>query len=188
MRLETSQMRKLRLKEGLSCLTPYSRFWLSPVITLFQVLQPEVWLWHDPETSKTQRAGTGKPILSALWTVFSFYEKEVWLHLWSRMCCLWGLPGDLAAKNPSAMQETQVWSLGQEDCLEEEMGTHFSILAWRISGTEEPGRLHPWVHKEFIKTEQLSLSLSLAMIPMDVVFFSFTLLGVFWVSGMFFSL
>ena len=148
MRLETSQMRKLRLKEGLSCLTPYSRFWLSPVITLFQVLQPEVWLWHDPETSKTQRAGTGKPILSALWTVFSFYEKEVWLHLWSRMCCLWGLPGDLAAKNPSAMQETQVWSLGQEDCLEEEMGTHFSIIALRIPRTEEPGGLQSWGSKE----------------------------------------
>ena len=36
-------------------------------------------------------------------------------------------------------QETQVQSLGQEDLLEEEMATHFSILAWRISWAEEPG-------------------------------------------------
>ena len=38
-------------------------------------------------------------------------------------------------------QETQVWSLGQEDPLDEEMATHSSILAWKIPGTEEPGRL-----------------------------------------------
>ena len=30
------------------------------------------------------------------------------------------------------LQETQVQSLGQEDPLQEEMATHFSILAWRI--------------------------------------------------------
>ena len=41
--------------------------------------------------------------------------------------------------NPSAMQESQVQSLGQEDLLEKGMATHFSILAWRIPWTEEPG-------------------------------------------------
>ena len=35
-------------------------------------------------------------------------------------------------KNLSAMQETWVRSLGQEDSLEKEMATHSSILAWRI--------------------------------------------------------
>ena len=35
-------------------------------------------------------------------------------------------------KNPPAMQETQVPSLGQEDPLEEEMATHSSILAWKM--------------------------------------------------------
>ena len=35
-------------------------------------------------------------------------------------------------KNPPAMQETWVQSLGWEDSLEEGMATHFSILAWRI--------------------------------------------------------
>ena len=35
-------------------------------------------------------------------------------------------------KNPPAMQETQVQSLGQEDALEKETATHSSILAWRM--------------------------------------------------------
>ena len=39
------------------------------------------------------------------------------------------------------MQETWVWSLGQEDPLEKGMATHSSILAWRIPWTEEPGGL-----------------------------------------------
>jgi len=37
--------------------------------------------------------------------------------------------------------EIRVWSLGWEDPLEEGMAIHFSILAWRILWTEEPGRL-----------------------------------------------
>ena len=40
-----------------------------------------------------------------------------------------------------AMQETQVRSLGQEDLLEKEMATHFSILAWETPCTEEPGHV-----------------------------------------------
>ena len=38
------------------------------------------------------------------------------------------------------MWETRVQSLGQEDPLEKEMGTHSNILAWRIPWTEKPGR------------------------------------------------
>ena len=47
-------------------------------------------------------------------------------------------------KNLPKMQEAQeAWirSLGREDPLEKEMTTHFSILAWRIPWTEEPGGL-----------------------------------------------
>ena len=44
-------------------------------------------------------------------------------------------------KNLPSMQETRVRSLSCKDPLEEEMATHFSILAWRIPWTEEPGRL-----------------------------------------------
>ena len=39
------------------------------------------------------------------------------------------------------MRETWVQSLGQEDLLEKEMAIHSSILAWKISWTEEAGRL-----------------------------------------------
>ena len=39
------------------------------------------------------------------------------------------------------MQETRVQPLGWEDPLEKEMATHASVLAWRISGTGEPGGL-----------------------------------------------
>ena len=38
-------------------------------------------------------------------------------------------------------QETWVRSLDQEDALEKEMATHSSTLAWKIPGTEDPGRL-----------------------------------------------
>ena len=38
-------------------------------------------------------------------------------------------------------QETKVQSLGQEDSLEEDMASHSSILAWKISWLEEPGGL-----------------------------------------------
>ena len=44
-------------------------------------------------------------------------------------------------KHLSAMQETWVRSLGQEDRLEKEMATHSSILAFEIPWTEEPDRL-----------------------------------------------
>ena len=44
-------------------------------------------------------------------------------------------------KNSSAMQETWVGPLGLEDPLEEEMATHFSILAWRIPWTDHLGGL-----------------------------------------------
>ena len=41
-------------------------------------------------------------------------------------------------KNLSAMQEIQVWSLGQEDPMEKGMATHSSILDWTIPQTEVP--------------------------------------------------
>ena len=44
-------------------------------------------------------------------------------------------------KSLTAVQETRVQSLGQEDFLEKGMATHSSILAWRIPWTEEPAGL-----------------------------------------------
>ena len=60
-------------------------------------------------------------------------------------------------KSLSAMQETQVRSLGWEDPLEKEMAVHSSTLAWRIPWTAKPGRLqstglpscvHSWTQLE----------------------------------------
>ena len=62
-------------------------------------------------------------------------------------------------KNLSAMWETQVQSLGQDDPLEKEMAAHISILAWRIPWTEGSGGLNPWGCKESDRTEQLSSSM-----------------------------
>ena len=57
-------------------------------------------------------------------------------------------------KNPPAMQETWVPSLGWENPLEKGKATHSSILAWRIPWTI----YSPWDRKELDITEQLSLS------------------------------
>ena len=54
--------------------------------------------------------------------------------------------------NLPAMQETWVQFLGWEDPLEKEMAGHSCILAWRISWTEDPGRLQSTVLQELDTT------------------------------------
>ena len=51
----------------------------------------------------------------------------------------------------------QVWSLGWEDPLEEDMATHSSILAWRAPWTEEPDGVQFISHNELAMTEWLSM-------------------------------
>ena len=54
----------------------------------------------------------------------------------------------------------QVWSLGLEGPLEEEMATHSSILAWRIPWTEEPGGPQSWqatARKNWASNRELNL-------------------------------
>ena len=58
------------------------------------------------------------------------------------------------SKNLPAMQETRVWSLGQEDTLEKGMAIHSSILAWRIHGQRSLVGYSPWGHKESDMTER----------------------------------
>ena len=53
------------------------------------------------------------------------------------------------------MQEMQVWFLGQEDPLQEEMATRSNILAWKAPWAEKPGGYSPWDHKELDTTAQL---------------------------------
>ena len=71
-------------------------------------------------------------------------------------------------KNPPAVQETWVWSLSREDALEKGMATSSIILAWRITWTEEPGRLtsmrsqrvrHDWVTNTLTTYQALFLGL-----------------------------
>ena len=68
-------------------------------------------------------------LISCTWNISESYSASV------------GFPGASGVKNPPAMRETRVQSLGGEDPLEEEMATHSSILAWRTPWTEEPGGL-----------------------------------------------
>ena len=56
-----------------------------------------------------------------------------------------GFPCGSVVKNPPAMQEPQVLSLGWEDPPEEGMATHSSVLTWRMPWKEKPG-LHT-VHR-----------------------------------------
>ena len=52
-----------------------------------------------------------------------------------------------------------VQSLGQEDPLEEEMATHFSIPAWEIPWTEEPGRLQFMVSQSWTRLSDFTLTI-----------------------------
>ena len=82
---------------------------------------------------------------------------------------VWTIRASLIAqtvRNPSAIHETWVWSLGWEDPLEKGMATHSSTLAWRIPWTEEPQGLqstamqraaHDWATNNFTLTVNLEI-------------------------------
>ena len=62
-------------------------------------------------------------------------------------------------KDLPVMQETWVWSLGQEDPLKKGMATHSSILAWKILWTEKPSGVRSmWLQRVLDTTEQLTHS------------------------------
>ena len=71
-------------------------------------------------------------------------STPLWSYLFNKLgfiVFIWASLIAQSVKNLPAVQETQVQSLGWEDPLEKEMTTHSSILAWKISWTEEPGGL-----------------------------------------------
>ena len=87
---------------------------------------------------------------------FYFLPSTYWMRILS----------DSAVKKLPGMQETQVLFLGQEDLLEKELATHYSILAWEIPWTEEPEGLqsrglqrvgHDWVTNTSLLNHVLSL-------------------------------
>ena len=69
------------------------------------------------------------------------YHAHIHTYTLTEMLTIKSSPVAQSVKNPPEMQEMQVRSLGQEDPLEKEMATHSNILAWRISWTEELGKL-----------------------------------------------
>ena len=64
----------------------------------------------------------------------------------------------LHKKNLTVLWETSLWSLDPEDLLEKEMATHSSILAWKISWTEEPGGLQSRGSQRVSTTEWLTIT------------------------------
>ena len=80
------------------------------------------------------------------------------------------------------MRETQVQSLDQEDCLEKEMATHTSILAWEIPWTEEPGGLQSVGlqrirHDLATQQQQQPLIIYYVGIMISIIFCSFLLIS-----------
>ena len=71
------------------------------------------------------------------------------MYLWNSNPDRSSLATQMVKKLP-AMQETWVWSLGWEDSMEKGTATHSSILVWRISWTEEPGRLQSMGSQRYI--------------------------------------
>ena len=105
--------------------------------------------WLHPDQYKAEWLFNVVSSMS-LGTLFYFFVCFFWrrvdrILLWVELC-----NSDISIKasllvqlekNPLAVRETQVPSLGREDPLEKEMATHSSIPAWRILWTEEPGGL-----------------------------------------------
>ena len=83
--------------------------------------------------SLSRLRGAQLPLVRVTTQVQPGFGRE---HRWEK-----GFPGGSVVKNPLAMQETQVRSLGQEDPWEKGMTICSSILSWRIPWAEEPGGL-----------------------------------------------
>ena len=82
-----------------------------------------------------------------------FHQKFHGLEGWDDTSQDSALPSGSATKDPPAVQETQVQSLGRDDSLEEGMATHSSVFAWRIPRTEA---IAPRVAKSGTQLKSLS--------------------------------
>ena len=76
--------------------------------------------------------GNGHQATEAQWRLTSFGSCALAGGFFTTNTTWEGFPSGSVVRNPPAMLETQVRSLGQEDALEEDMATHSSILAWKI--------------------------------------------------------
>ena len=114
--------------------------------SIFKNIVYETIFWRQPFISTTSCCGrfpgegNGNP-LTVLLPGESHGQRSLAYSPWGRKESDWASLVAQTVKPLSAMLETWVQSLGQEDLLEKEMATHSSTLAWKISWTEEPGRL-----------------------------------------------
>ena len=90
-----------------------------------------------------------------------------------------GFPGSTGVKNPFAVQETWVWSLGWEDPLKKQMATYSSILAWKSHGQRSlAGSMglqrvgHDWVTKQQQQQYLMLLNIFCVLVGYLCVFFS----------------
>ena len=101
----------------------------------------------------------------------------------------WGFPDGSVVKNLPVRQATRVQSLCWKDLLEKEMATHFSVLAWKIPWTEEPGRLqsmgsqrvgHDWLHFHFHFRENVTKRNKWTIFYPSVMKYNLCLLHIPW--------
>ena len=138
--------------------------WFIQIISFHLLsLFPSVWetekcitwnVWKQKNVSQchlTDRWINGKSLI----IMGDLYIKTAYSNTWAPRPQVRASMVAQGAKSLSAMQETWVRFLGQEDPLEKGMATHCSILAWRIPWSEEPGQLQSMGHKESDTTEWL---------------------------------
>ena len=97
---------------------------------------------QDTETTCVPPQMNGERIYGVCVYIYTHtYIHIVGYHYLENHITDWSFPDCSVVKNPPAKQETWVQFLSQEDPLEKEMTTLSSILAWKITCTEEPGGL-----------------------------------------------
>ena len=151
----------------------FSQIWVNMLIFWYQNISLSVWRkgillhylvgkWVGAATKENsvevpQKLKIELPYDPTIPLLGTYSDKTI---IWKDMCpyvhC--SIMVTQTVKNLPAMQETWVWSLGQEDALKKEMASHSSILAWRIPWAEDPGGLksmglqrvrHDWATNTF---------------------------------------
>ena len=97
--------------------------------------------WHLNWALKHETEKWGRVFRTDQKRVCRDAKVQACFWIWKPASGLVSFPGDSTVENSPARQETQVPTVGGRDALEEEMTTHFSILAWEIPWTEDPGGL-----------------------------------------------
>ena len=123
-----SSTRRLRRLRRTEVLVPFMQVSSSCIPGLMAFLVPFLGSYHTPAKD------------GSLFAVIPTWSKKA-DHKDESEAKWRSFPGAQTAKNPPAMQETRVWSLGWEDPLEKEMSIYSSILVWRSPWTEESGGL-----------------------------------------------